>query len=152
MIPCTRTSTGGWSSLAALPTSAPWVSASTTGGGEALWVYPNSNESTVPMMMNSGDELGRYAIPAEKTSVGTGTGSAGIIIGCIIAPLVTSRLGRKKSFLVISALMGTGVVLESSAVTSFWQLVVGRILVYAGMELTSNVTPHISLGMRSATD
>ncbi|OHF03673.1 hypothetical protein CORC01_00992 [Colletotrichum orchidophilum] len=87
------------------------------------------------------DELGRYAIPAEKTSVGTGTGSAGIIIGCIMAPLVTSRLGRKKSFFVISALVGTGVVLESSAVTSFWQLVVGRILVYAGMGLSSNVTP-----------
>ncbi|KAK1700188.1 general substrate transporter [Colletotrichum godetiae] len=90
------------------------------------------------------DELGRYAIPAEKTSVGTSTGSAGIIIGCIMAPLATSRLGRKKSFLVISALMGTGVVLESSAVTSFWQLVVGRILVYAGMGLSSNVTPCIS--------
>lgn len=87
------------------------------------------------------DELGRYAIPAGKTSVGTGTGSAGIILGCIMAPLVTSRLGRKRSFLVISALMGAGVVLESSAVTSFWQLVVGRILVYAGMGLSSNVTP-----------
>ncbi|EXF82423.1 hypothetical protein CFIO01_01883 [Colletotrichum fioriniae PJ7] len=89
------------------------------------------------------DELGRYAIPADKTSVGTGTGSAGIILGCIMAPLVTSRLGRKRSFLVISALMGAGVVLESSAVTSFWQLVVGRILVYAGMGLSSNVTPMI---------
>ncbi|KAF4827937.1 High-affinity glucose transporter ght2 [Colletotrichum tropicale] len=87
------------------------------------------------------DALGRYAIPATKTSVGTGTGSAGIIIGCILAPFVTSRFGRKKSFLVISALMGTGVVLESSAVTSFWQLVVGRIMVYAGMGLASNLTP-----------
>lgn len=87
------------------------------------------------------DALGRYAIPATKTSVGTGTGSAGIIIGCILAPFVTSRFGRKKSFLVISALMGTGVVIESSAVTSFWQLVVGRIMVYAGMGLASNLTP-----------
>ncbi|KAM0541014.1 hypothetical protein ACHAPJ_013414, partial [Fusarium lateritium] len=85
--------------------------------------------------------LGTYIIPSEKLSVGTGTGSAGIIIGCIIAPIVTSRLGRKKSFLVLSFLMTVGVVLEASALTSFWQLVVGRIIVYSGIGLASNCVP-----------
>lgn len=86
-------------------------------------------------------ELDAYAIPAHKTSVGTGTGSAGIILGCIIAPFVTSKLGRKKSFAVMSLLMVIGIVLEASAVTSFWQLVVGRIIVYSGIGLASNCVP-----------
>ncbi|EOO02646.1 putative high-affinity glucose transporter protein [Phaeoacremonium minimum UCRPA7] len=78
------------------------------------------------------ESLGRYAIPSDKTSVGTGTGSAGIILGCVIAPWVTSRLGRKKAFLVLSCLMLVGITLEASAITSYWQLVVGRIMVYSG--------------------
>ncbi|KAF4473088.1 high-affinity glucose transporter [Fusarium albosuccineum] len=87
------------------------------------------------------EALGRYAIPSDKTSVGTGTGSAGIILGCIIAPWVTSHLGRKKAFMVMSGLMIVGVVLEASAITSFWQLVVGRIIVYSGIGLASNCVP-----------
>ena len=86
-------------------------------------------------------ERGAWVIPSVKISVGTGTGSAGIILGCIIAPIVTSRLGRKKSFLVISALMIVGIVLEATAVTTFWQLVVGRIIVYSGIGLASNCVP-----------
>lgn len=84
---------------------------------------------------------GRYALPSEKTSVGTGTGSAGIILGCVIAPIITSRLGRKKSFLVMSGLMSVGIMLEASAVTSYWQLVAGRIIVYSGIGLASNCVP-----------
>ncbi|SPO07386.1 related to transporter (major facilitator superfamily) [Cephalotrichum gorgonifer] len=86
-------------------------------------------------------ELGRYAIPSVKLSVGTGTGSAGIILGCIIAPIVTSKLGRKKAFAVMSLLMVIGIILEATAVTSFWQLVVGRIIVYSGIGLASNCVP-----------
>jgi MFS family permease len=87
------------------------------------------------------EETDSFALPSYKTSAGTGTGSAGIIIGCIIAPFVTTTLGRKKSFIVMSGLMSTGIVLEASAVTSFWQLVVGRMLVYSGIGLASNCVP-----------
>lgn len=87
------------------------------------------------------EELGRYAMPSDKTSVGTGTGSAGIIIGCVIAPIVTSKLGRKMAFMVMSGLMTIGILLEATAITSFWQLVVGRIVVYAGIGLASNCVP-----------
>ncbi|KAL3461928.1 hypothetical protein BJX64DRAFT_288883 [Aspergillus heterothallicus] len=87
------------------------------------------------------EELGQYTIPSHKTSVGTGTGSAGIILGCIIAPIVTSKLGRRNAFLVISLLMLVGIALEASAVTSYWQLVVGRIIVYSGIGLASNCVP-----------
>ena len=44
-------------------------------------------------------------------------------------------------FLIIACLMIVGVVLEASAITSFWQLVVGRIIVYSGIGLASNVVP-----------
>lgn len=87
------------------------------------------------------EQLGQYSIPSHKKSVGTGTGSAGIILGCIIAPFVTTTLGRRNAFLVMSALMSVGIVLEASAVTSFWQLVVGRIIVYSGIGLASNCVP-----------
>jgi MFS family permease len=87
------------------------------------------------------DELGRYVIPSDKLSVGTGTGSAGIIIGCVIAPIVTSKLGRKMAFMVMSGLMTVGIVIEATAITSFWQLVVGRIVVYSGIGLASNCVP-----------
>ncbi|KAK9235045.1 general substrate transporter [Lipomyces kononenkoae] len=84
---------------------------------------------------------GKWFMSAQKTSVGTGTGSAGIILGCILAPFVARFLGRKKSFLIMSCLITVGVVLEVTALTSFWQLVVGRIIVYSGIGLASNVVP-----------
>ena len=86
-------------------------------------------------------EREQWVIPSVKTSVGTGTGSAGIILGCIIAPIVTSKLGRKKAFLIMSGLMLVGIALEATAITTFWQLVVGRIIVYAGIGLASNCVP-----------
>lgn len=82
-----------------------------------------------------------YIIPSALASAGTGTGSAGLILGCLIAPGLCEKLGRKKSLLVLSAILYTGIILESTAVTSFWQLVVGRIIVYAGIRFASNVVP-----------
>ncbi|KAJ5890871.1 uncharacterized protein N7473_007099 [Penicillium subrubescens] len=80
-------------------------------------------------------------IPSEKQSAGTGTGSAGIIIGCLVAPWLCSNLGRKPTLLVMAAMLTVGVVLEAFTVTSFWQLVVGRIVAYSGIGLASNVVP-----------
>lgn len=85
--------------------------------------------------------INQYGISSEKVSAGTGTGSAGIIIGCLIAPPLCQNLGRKPTLLVMAGLLAVGVVLEASAVTSFWQLVVGRVVVYSGIGLASNVVP-----------
>jgi MFS transporter, SP family, sugar:H+ symporter len=87
------------------------------------------------------ESLKRWALPSDKTSVGTGTGSAGIILGCLIAPVITSKYGRKKAFLIMSCLMVIGIILEATAITTFWQLVVGRIIVYSGIGLASNCVP-----------
>ncbi|KAJ5867798.1 hypothetical protein N7534_002351 [Penicillium rubens] len=84
---------------------------------------------------------GNWSIPPEKQSAGTGTGSAGIIFGCLASPWLCSHLGRKPTLLVMAALLSIGIVLEASAVTSFWQLVVGRIIVYSGIGVASNVVP-----------
>ncbi|CAG7960184.1 unnamed protein product [Penicillium olsonii] len=82
-----------------------------------------------------------WIIPSEKQSAGTGTGSAGIIFGCLASPWLCSHLGRKPTLLVMAAVLSVGIVLEASAVTSFWQLVVGRIVVYSGIGIASNVVP-----------
>jgi MFS family permease len=82
-----------------------------------------------------------WAIPAEKQSAGTGTGSAGIIIGCLVAPWLCSNLGRRPTLLVMASFLVVGIILEATAITSFWQLVVGRVVVYSGIGLASNVVP-----------
>jgi SP family sugar:H+ symporter-like MFS transporter len=87
------------------------------------------------------EATGTYDIPSEKQSAGTGTGSAGIILGCLIAPWLCQNLGRKPTLLVMASLLVVGIVLEASAITSFWQLVVGRVIVYSGIGLASNVVP-----------
>lgn len=84
---------------------------------------------------------GDYTIPPSLTSTGTGTGSAGLIIGCLIAPWLCEHLGRKKTLLILAGILYVGIILEATAITSFWQLVVGRVIVYAGIGLGSNVVP-----------
>ncbi|TQN64666.1 Maltose permease MAL31, partial [Colletotrichum shisoi] len=77
-------------------------------------------------------ELGRYAIPSNKLSVGTGTGSAGIIIGCVIAPVVTSKLGRKMAFVIIIVILCQLIV--PLGYVSFWFFLPEspRFLIYRG--------------------
>lgn len=82
-----------------------------------------------------------WAISGQLVSAATGTGSAGIILGCILAPALTSKLGRKPTFLVMSVIKIVGITLEVTAMTSFWQLVVGRIIVYCAIGISSNVVP-----------
>lgn len=82
-----------------------------------------------------------WIIPSEKQSAGTGTGSAGIIVGCLVAPWLCSNLGRRPTLLVMASFLTVGIILEATAMTSFWQLVVGRIVVYSGIGLASNVVP-----------
>ncbi|KAJ5609116.1 hypothetical protein N7528_009683 [Penicillium herquei] len=84
---------------------------------------------------------GEWSIPSVKQSAGTGTGSAGIIIGCLAAPWLCQNLGRKPTLLAMAGMLSVGCLLEATAVTSFWQLVVGRIVVYSGIGLASNVVP-----------
>ncbi|KAJ5932331.1 hypothetical protein N7516_006820, partial [Penicillium verrucosum] len=70
--------------------------------------------------------LDEWSIPSEKLSVGTGTGSAGIILGCIIAPLLPPNMvARLGSW---SCPYSSLCWLEASAVASFWQIVVGESL------------------------
>ncbi|KAB8227065.1 uncharacterized protein BDW43DRAFT_317180 [Aspergillus alliaceus] len=83
-------------------------------GGEERWVCPNSStniESTTRHWVTARSHR-------KRASVGTGTSSSGIILDCIVAPTVLSKLGHRKLFLVMSLLMLIGVTLEAS-VTSF---------------------------------
>lgn len=84
-------------------------------------------------------EKDTWVMPASRISVCTGTGSAGIIIGILPAPWMLENLGRKKTLLVMASYLTIGIILEASAITSFWQFVVGRVIVYAGAGLATNV-------------
>ncbi|KAK9235055.1 hypothetical protein V1525DRAFT_435052 [Lipomyces kononenkoae] len=84
---------------------------------------------------------GNYYLPSSYTSAGTGLGSGGIIIGCLIAPYCARVFGRKRSFLAIAALLALGTIVEVTTVGSFWQLTVGKIVACAGIGLASNIVP-----------
>ncbi|KAF5856437.1 hypothetical protein ETB97_007329 [Aspergillus alliaceus] len=83
-------------------------------GGEERWVCPNSStniESTTRHWVTTRSHR-------KRASVGAGTSSPGIILDCIVAPTVLSKLYHQKLFLVMSLLMLIGATLEAS-VTSF---------------------------------
>ncbi|KAK9428002.1 general substrate transporter [Lipomyces doorenjongii] len=84
---------------------------------------------------------GNYYLPSSYTSAGTGLGSAGIIIGCLIAPYCARVFGRKRSFLAVASLLSVGTIIQATTVRSFWQLTVGKVVTCAGIGLASNIVP-----------
>jgi MFS family permease len=87
------------------------------------------------------ETTGTYSIPSQKQSIGTG-------LGYLIAPWLCQTLGSKPTLLVIAGLLVVSIVLEAFAISSFWRLVVGRFIVYSGIELASNViSSDVSVGM-----
>ncbi|KAB8268089.1 hypothetical protein BDV30DRAFT_231031 [Aspergillus minisclerotigenes] len=89
--------------------------------------------------------------PGQTMSVAAGTGSAGIIFGCLLAPTLTSKLGRQPTFLIMSIIKTMCITLEVTAMKSFWQLVVGRIFIYYAIGISSNVVPMYQSEFAPAT-
>ncbi|KAK9457093.1 hypothetical protein V1511DRAFT_485708 [Dipodascopsis uninucleata] len=71
---------------------------------------------------------------------GTRTGSVGIWL-YIIAPFSMRILERKKNFLVMAVLLAISVILDLTALTSYWQLAVDRIIVYSGIRRETIMFP-----------
>lgn len=69
-----------------------------------------------------------YYLPTTWTSVASGTPTAGIAIGALLAGYIGSRLGRVKSLWIAAGIAIVGILLQTTAISSFWQLVVGRIV------------------------
>lgn len=66
-------------------------------------------------------------LPSSWQSAGSGTGNAGLAIGCIIAGPIISKIGRKYTVLVIIGFALTGMLIQN-VVPSFWGIMVGRMI------------------------
>ncbi|WVW83537.1 hypothetical protein I302_105558 [Kwoniella bestiolae CBS 10118] len=79
---------------------------------------------------------------ANDQSAGTALGTAGIMIGCMIAPFINERYGRKASFmsLAVIAIVGSVIMACSTIKSSFWMLVAGKIIVNSSVGIASAVT------------
>jgi SP family sugar:H+ symporter-like MFS transporter len=71
---------------------------------------------------------GTYIIPTVWQSVGSGTPIAGIALGCLLSAPLSERLGRKKTFIILAVISVIGVLIQATAMTSYWQIIAGRII------------------------
>ncbi|RDW91049.1 hypothetical protein BP5796_02214 [Coleophoma crateriformis] len=83
---------------------------------------------------------GKNILPSSWQSAGSGTGNAGLAIGCIIAGPIISKIGRKYTVLVIIAFALTGMLIQN-VVPSFWGVMVGRMINSISMGLEANNIP-----------
>ncbi|KAM0753518.1 general substrate transporter [Meredithblackwellia eburnea MCA 4105] len=81
-------------------------------------------------------------LTASDTSTGTALGTAGIMIGCMIAPFINERLGRRKSFVILGivGIIGTLIQAMSTLHHSYWTLVGGKIVVNISVGIASAIT------------
>lgn len=68
-----------------------------------------------------------WAIPTTWQSVGSGTPAAGVAIGCLVSQPLSQSFGRKRCFLILSALALVGILVQVTAF-NYWQILVGRIV------------------------
>jgi MFS family permease len=80
-------------------------------------------------------------LSATEQSAGTGLGTAGIMIGCMIAPWFNERYGRKKSFLLLSVfgIVGTLIQALSTIGRKYWVLIAGKIILNISVGIASAV-------------
>ncbi|CAK7240812.1 MAG: hypothetical protein STHCBS139747_002260 [Sporothrix thermara] len=86
------------------------------------------------------EKTGTYSLPSSWQSAGSGTGNAGMAIGCIIASPLISRIGRKNTVLVILTIALIGMVIQN-AVPNYWGIMVGRMINAISMGLEANNIP-----------
>lgn len=70
---------------------------------------------------------GKKILPSSWLSAGSGTGNAGMAIGCIIAGPICRTLGRRWTVIVIVAIALIGMIIQN-AVPSYWGIMVGRMI------------------------
>ncbi|KAL4963274.1 general substrate transporter [Aspergillus stella-maris] len=83
---------------------------------------------------------GNDSIPSTWQSAGTGTGNAGLVIGCLIAGVTGNKLGRKWSIILLVIIALVGMVIQN-AIQSYWAVMVGRMINSISMGIEANVIP-----------
>ncbi|CAK3868345.1 Major facilitator superfamily domain, general substrate transporter [Lecanosticta acicola] len=90
-----------------------------------------------------------WIIPTVWQSVGSGTPTAGIAVGTLIAGWLGNRFGRIKAFWVAAGIALVGILVQSTAGVGegrggergYWQLIVGRIVNALSMGIICNIIP-----------
>lgn len=71
---------------------------------------------------------GEKVLPSSWQSAGSVTGNAGMVIGCVIAGPLISRIGRKKNtVLAIIAIALVGMLMQK-VIPNYWGVMVGRMV------------------------
>jgi MFS transporter, SP family, sugar:H+ symporter len=86
-------------------------------------------------------ETDSYSLPASWLSAGSGLPIAGLATGSLLSGFVGNPLGRLRTFLVSSAISIVGVIIQSAAISSYWQLMVGRFVNSVALGLLANTVP-----------
>ncbi|BEI83415.1 hypothetical protein CcaverHIS002_0400190 [Cutaneotrichosporon cavernicola] len=83
----------------------------------------------------------KISLSSTEQSCGSGLGTAGIMLGCMIAPYINNRWGRKMSFMVLAIIGIVGALVQSLSTIGrqIWVLIVGKVIL------------NMSVGIASAT-
>lgn len=74
------------------------------------------------------EALGEWIIPSTWQSIATGTPTAGLAAGALLAGLIGNALGRVKTFLVAAIIGAIGILIQTVSFGNYWQLMAGRIV------------------------
>ncbi|KAL2672680.1 hypothetical protein Neosp_013394 [[Neocosmospora] mangrovei] len=86
-------------------------------------------------------ETDSYYIPSAWKSAGSGPPIAGLAIGSLISGIIGNKLGRINTFRVSSYISIVGIIIQSTAISSYWQLTVGRIVNSLSLGIIANTVP-----------
>ncbi|KAH8703036.1 general substrate transporter [Talaromyces proteolyticus] len=82
-----------------------------------------------------------WGIPSSWQSAGSGAPIAALAVGALISGAVGQQLGRLRVFRIGSVVVLIGVVIQSSSIRSFWQIVGGRIVTTIALGILANAIP-----------
>lgn len=82
-----------------------------------------------------------YHIPSSWKSAGSGLPMAGLAMGALLSGFVGRPLGRVRTLQLSYVIALVGVVIQSTAVTSYWQITVGRIITAVALGILANTVP-----------
>ncbi|KAF1999080.1 general substrate transporter, partial [Amniculicola lignicola CBS 123094] len=84
-----------------------------------------------------GGTKGAWVLPP----TGTGAPNAGLAVGCLAAGFAGSLIGRVQTFRCAVVISIVGVLLQATAGSSYWQIIVGRIVNSVALGIIINMVP-----------
>ncbi|KAK1925233.1 general substrate transporter [Papiliotrema laurentii] len=102
---------------------------------------PYFNDQYGNLVVTAADGSKTTSLSGSEQSAGTGLGTAGIMIGCMIAPWFNEKYGRKKSFILLAVigLIGTLIQALSTIDRQYWVLIAGKIVLNVSVGIASAV-------------